>query len=1583
MQTDYRKLVLFIKAYYEWMEQQGNPGYVLSKLDTIWDSDRSLDEFYSHFKNTYLVSFPELLAINAGGKSPNKNLLLKKIRDFYGNKGTESAYKFLFRLLYDSDLEFYYPKNDILKASDGVWVEPRSVKTTSTNRSALFNGKNGQLLQYNGSSLVASAFIDSVVQYSFNGLPVTEFFITNISGDFQPNAEVKIQKDSSEWSEVAYSVLGDFFVELPGSGYRVGDSVNVVSDGIGFSAQVEQTGLAGSIKRIGIVNSGFNYSGDVVVNIFSDTGAQSAIVVAKKTAVTNYPGYFSGNRGKLSSNKKIQDGHYYQEFSYELKSEVSIDTYFSVLKSIIHPAGMRMFGSILVKKSLDNTITSSDQATFFEVPIVGRYTPYQFGTTLDLRNNGITASGYWLGATGDLYPLGYNPYIGSTTEVGPNGKTTSVGTVFVGTSMGYTYCYVPEGGITSHNPIGAPLGSTSAWYREKENSWTPQGMAGLVLWLKPENIGVCGSVVNGASADVWRDASPSRNDAMPPTWDKWNGIFTSTLRSGEAQGTWTRQVYTTNPITRLQWVFNGLCGGFTTDRLMAIGLNSDPTTNASIATIDYSFYSYGPYGSGNQLTASRRILYSENNSAADISNVGTNYTAFDNTIFEIEYVEPNIIYRMNGVVRRRVFAGFNRTFYMDSSFHNTTPYTARNGHCFTVLGMWNGINPVVPTASTVISTSGITSIVYAGLTVDKLRPTLQTAGYGGATGISFNGGLVFSPASVFAGISLSTGICMGFTAAGSTAEKLMTGQHLYLNYPLVVRDDADVFVVYKSTIEGTSYGYGILASRNTNNIYQPTVFDTVLYHRSYNVQDRSPSLQTSVNYSVLPNGTLMYPSGASLMPAGLVGFRPQGGQAGAVQNTIAYDPHVSGVCFGICVGELRRDSSNRIESFLNGDGALNLSRSTGRRMISVSAPNTEQYAITKNLVFHFDMGQAATRAEYVFAKNADLLDAYPFRETPINVLAPQTPNMFRGDVGGDVLNPVRVTQDGGPALSTEEIYEFTTASNGNVYLQQSLPGVWADSTLESTTWTFTATIRRDDGAAITSAGVYIYTDDTVENAAPGTIQSIGSGWYKITRTKTGSSSTVTLVGLYGLGAGVKYRIGRVQLLPYPSDSDIAGTTTRTSSSYPPNYGLYGTPNANEIGYKTGPFSKSQIVWHGRNHSTINNIASFNSNVGFNTPSVAIDRTKLYRYSVWVNRAVLGNDGNVYFGENGGFVLKRSDGTTDSNPYFTTDGPNGDAYTGKENQWVLVVGHIHPVGSGSGSNHPNSGFYLPNSGTTYAPLRGNGSDVNYSDKVWSSTSSTSSLRVFLYGSSDTSTQVQFLQPRIEIVDGSEISIEDLTSNRINTLYDLSSTGTQCEVFNGTQYSSDVGGEIAFNNGPGVITSKDGLALGTSGNSTWEAWIKPSVATSTLASMYMGAGLTPFFSAPTDSSQRIAWATLIGGTRQTLYSPVGTVVANQWIHVACVAAYDGTQTEMKMYINGVLRSSSKFDGIQTYVDINNDPTETPLISIGNRYHGVRWSGDGSGADYGFRGSVSNVRVYSRAISDQEVLQNYNSLRSRFSL
>ncbi len=456
MKEDYKKLILFIKSYYEWLEQPNNSGYILQNLNTIKDIDSNGEEFFKHFKNTYLESFPDILLSNSNGEFPNRTTLLKKIRDFYGNKGTENSYKFLFRLLYNSELEIYTPKEDILKVSVGEWYEPKSIKTTSSSGLSIFSATRGQIVQYESESsgvVIASAFIDSIVQYVEAGSPITEFFITNISGTFLPNKSVTIIQGDILFQEFTYSVLGEFFIQSPGTGYVVGNKIFVSGTGSGFYSVVEVTGLGGSIKKISIRKSGVNFFNQVTGTIINDTGTNStATILFNPTAVTNYPGFFRSNNGKLSSNKKIQDGNYYQEFSYELRSGLSINKYFSVLNKIIHPAGMKMFGAILLQSNLNVEADAISGLSIIATPLIGNYTAYTIGTTLNLRNNGVTSSNF----LGDLYPIGYNPYISSANTI-VNGLTAVLGTEFVTVSGLYTYDIMPESGRTAHNPLGSPI----------------------------------------------------------------------------------------------------------------------------------------------------------------------------------------------------------------------------------------------------------------------------------------------------------------------------------------------------------------------------------------------------------------------------------------------------------------------------------------------------------------------------------------------------------------------------------------------------------------------------------------------------------------------------------------------------------------------------------------------------------------------------------------------------------------------------------------------------------------------------------------------------------------------------------------------------------------------------------------------------------------------------------------------------------------------------------------------------------------------------------------------------------------------
>jgi len=180
---------------------------------------------------------------------------------------------------------------------------------------------------------------------------------------------------------------------------------------------------------------------------------------------------------------------------------------------------------------------------------------------------------------------------------------------------------------------------------------------------------------------------------------------------------------------------------------------------------------------------------------------------------------------------------------------------------------------------------------------------------------------------------------------------------------------------------------------------------------------------------------------------------------------------------------------------------------------------------------------------------------------------------------------------------------------------------------------------------------------------------------------------------------------------------------------------------------TDPWGNSTIVWEGGND--VDN----NADGGWNTARFDIDHTKTYRFSVWINRKVIGANGRAYLGSRGyGGVngLERvSDGSLQTNPYFwySTIPPS----TFDEDQWVLIVGHVFPSNSTGTSNHPDSGKYTLCDGRIGNTL------VDYR---WLPETLESVHRNYLFYSTDTDVRQQFLYPRVDIVDGTEPSIDEI-------------------------------------------------------------------------------------------------------------------------------------------------------------------------------------------------------------------------------
>ena len=126
VREDYPTFVAFLEAYYEFLEQkQGTEINDLitqaKKLRNISDVDDSIEQFQTNFINTYAPLVPQDAVVD-------KAFLIKKVLPLYLTKGSIKSFELLFKLLYGTEVNITFPKDNILRASDGKWTVENVVR---------------------------------------------------------------------------------------------------------------------------------------------------------------------------------------------------------------------------------------------------------------------------------------------------------------------------------------------------------------------------------------------------------------------------------------------------------------------------------------------------------------------------------------------------------------------------------------------------------------------------------------------------------------------------------------------------------------------------------------------------------------------------------------------------------------------------------------------------------------------------------------------------------------------------------------------------------------------------------------------------------------------------------------------------------------------------------------------------------------------------------------------------------------------------------------------------------------------------------------------------------------------------------------------------------------------------------------------------------------------------------------------------------------------------------------------------------------------------------------------------------------
>jgi len=233
------------------------------------DIDKTADYFLVYFKEKYLKG----IQFNT---NTSKRNLIKAAFDLFRAKGTERSIDLLFKLVFGTKAEVYYPGDDILRPSGGKWKLPVYLEVSRSSRTTSYTGK-----LISGSKSGAEGFVESIITRNVKGKLIDILYLSNAKGPFVAG-DIITENGIIENAPVHLGSLNSITITQGGSLFVVGEIVNIVSaSGISGKAIVNSISSETGIVRFTLVDGGWGYS----------VNATSIV----STKVLEYSNYYNSN----------------------------------------------------------------------------------------------------------------------------------------------------------------------------------------------------------------------------------------------------------------------------------------------------------------------------------------------------------------------------------------------------------------------------------------------------------------------------------------------------------------------------------------------------------------------------------------------------------------------------------------------------------------------------------------------------------------------------------------------------------------------------------------------------------------------------------------------------------------------------------------------------------------------------------------------------------------------------------------------------------------------------------------------------------------------------------------------------------------------------------------------------------------------------------------------------------------------------------------------------------------------------------------------------------------------------------------
>ena len=249
-----------------------NPVANISDLVNFRDPDKVIDHFLTNMRNEFLATLPENLALGI-----DKKKLIKNIKSLYRSKGSVRGHEMFFRILFGEQSETIYPREQMLKSSDGQFDSLKVLRVIATVGDAtLLIGRT-----ITGQTSSATAIVENTSTFQIGASTVTQLILNSdsIQGTFAVGEEIQGTTSDTDDFFIKANVTGipgTKNITNDGSLNKITDTINLTAGGQGALFQIEDIG-PGKITEIVIDNKGTGYEvGDKLIFDNSNTNGANA-----------------------------------------------------------------------------------------------------------------------------------------------------------------------------------------------------------------------------------------------------------------------------------------------------------------------------------------------------------------------------------------------------------------------------------------------------------------------------------------------------------------------------------------------------------------------------------------------------------------------------------------------------------------------------------------------------------------------------------------------------------------------------------------------------------------------------------------------------------------------------------------------------------------------------------------------------------------------------------------------------------------------------------------------------------------------------------------------------------------------------------------------------------------------------------------------------------------------------------------------------------------------------------------------------------------------------------------------------------